>query len=226
MTTIKPWLHRYNYIADFYDTVNKIYETSYVNAYPVTYYSLDFDASIMDKEQLNAGTYERFGIGELSGALWKKIYMLPVFGIDSVTPRNTADEKGVTLSEEERTKIVFPSTYGIVPNEWDIVHFSQEFMMKTVDITPLFVVTNVSVSNWGDFKFYECSLKPAHTRDNVEKQISDYYMYLDMTRRIHGENIARLLLKLQGKSVILSDRLNDLYDEYTGFYLHSFIHDC
>ena len=47
-------------------------------AYPVTYYKVDWKNSIYDEDLMGA-SYEKHGLGQLSGIVWKKIQMLPVY---------------------------------------------------------------------------------------------------------------------------------------------------
>lgn len=218
--TIQPWIRKYQYIRDYYETVYNIYTEEYPG-YPINFYTVDWENSIYDRN-LMGGSYAKMGVGELSGIKWKKILLLPVYAIEQIQPENTADEKGVTMIESERTSCVLPSTYGLKPCEWDIVHFHQDFMFpnKPQDIEPLFIVQNVNLATYGEMTHYQMRLKVApFKRDQLEKQISSYHMFLEFTHKIHDIDVAAFLLKLQNKNTQLANRLKDLFHDPTGLYL-------
>jgi len=216
---MEEWIRKYNYISDYYDTVYKLYSTTYP-AYPVTYYQLDFDESIQDKETLMGGSYEKLGIGDLSGVKWRKILLLPVGNVEAVVPSQDASERGVTFDESESSSMTIPTDYGILPNENDVVNFSQEFMMNSLDIGPLFVVSNVNMATYGDITIYQCQLKIApFDQTQIDNQISTYHMFLESTKRIHPIENAELILKLQNRDITISEWCNDLYNNVSGFYL-------
>jgi len=217
---MENYIRKYNYIKDYYETVYDLYAENYPG-YPVTYYALDNENSVMDRENLMAGAYERQGVGKLSGFLWRKISMLPVFGIEQIQPTQDSGEKGLTYQQSENTQISFPSKYNFRPSENDIIHFSQEFLKKAaLDIKPLFVVSNVNLATYGEITMYQCVLKPApFSRDELEKQISSYWMFMNLDKKIHRADNAQLMLRLQNKSEQLSDRLRTLFHDPTGTYL-------
>ena len=218
--TIQPWLRKYQYIQDYYLTLYNIYTEEYPG-YPITLYVVDWENSIYDRN-LMGGSYKKMGVGELSGIKWKKILLVPVYAVEQIQPENTADEKGVTMIESERTSCVLPSTYGVVPGEWDIVHFSQNFMYphKPQDIEPLFVVNNVNLATYGNLTHYQMRLKVApFKRDELEKQVTTYHMFLEFTHKIHDIDTSAFLLKLQNKHSLLSNRIKKLFHDPTGLYL-------
>ena len=152
---MQTYLQRCNYAQSYYEYAYNIKAACYYG-FPVTYYSIDWKNSMYD-ETLMAGTYEKIGVGELSGMKWKKILLLPVREVEPITPTNTAGEKGLTMHESEVNSIVFPSQYGIKPYEWDIVHFSQSFMFPDIgDDTPIFVVTNTDPATMGTMTEWRC----------------------------------------------------------------------
>ena len=216
---MEPWLRKYNYVEDYFNTAHKIYEKVY-QGFPVTYYSIDFDNSVMDLEQLNAGTYEKDLVGPLSGTRFLKILMLPVFSVEPVQPRLNADERGLTTRDSMRTQLAFPDTYNLKPNVGDVVWMSQDFMMKTVDTQPLLIVNNVEYSNWGDYVFYKCDLDIApFSREQLELQISEYFSFHNFYKRIYRQNVSRLLVKLEEKAEESTATVNGLFEDACGFYL-------
>ena len=216
---MQPWIRRYNYISDYYNTIYNIYTNVYTG-YPVTYYSVDWNESVYDKK-LMAGSYEKNGVGTLTGIKFKKILLLPVYGIEQITPSNSAGEKGMTMFESETSNISFSSDYGIKPYEWDVVHFSQDFMSPdNNDDSPVFVVRNTSPATYGNMTHWQCALRVAPYRlGDVKQQISSEYMFLEFTKRIHRLDTAAILIKLQQRSGSISDNLRDLFHD-TGFYLY------
>jgi len=215
---MQPWIRIYNYISDYYNTIYDIYSKVYPG-YPISYYSVDWENSVYDKK-LMAGSYEKNGVGTLTGIKFKKILLLPVFGIEQITPNNSAGEKGLTMHETETSTISFSSNYGLTPSEWDIIHFSQDFMSPdNNEDGPVFVVRNVNPATYGNMMMWNCSLKVAPYRlGDVKKQISSEYMFLEFTKSIHRLDTAAILLKLQQNSNSISDELKDMFHG-TGFYL-------
>ena len=221
---MEAYLRKFNYISDYYNTVYGYYSKHFLNGYPVTYFSIDWDASVVDKTQLKAATYEKFGVGELSGLKFKRILMLPVYAIQQVQPNYSADQRGYTMTDSERTEFAFPSDYGIKPYPWDVIHFSQEFMKTSntpsKDIDPLFVVMNVNKATHGDKTHHQCPVKVApFKRTDLLKQVSSTYMFLEFTKKVHRVDTANLLLKLQKKNKIIKNKLDSSYKQSTGFYL-------
>jgi len=215
---MQPWIRRYNYISDYYNTVYDTYSKVYPG-FPITYYSIDWQESIYDKK-LMAGSYEKNGVGSLSGIKFKKILLLPVFGIEQINPNNSGGERGLTMHETETSTVSFSSNYGLIPYEWDIVHFNQNFMSPdNNDDGPVFVVRNTNPATHGRMVMWNCQLKVAPYRlGDVKKQISSEYMFLEFTKKIHRLDTAAILLKLQQRSGSLSENLRSIFHN-TGFYL-------
>ncbi len=213
-----PGIRRYNYISDFYWTQNQYSAHKLMPAYPVTYYNIDWDNSVYDKD-LMAGSYERHGVGQLSGMKWNKIQMLPVYWSETLQPQNSADEKGVTSRDSEITNIVIPTEYGLKSTAWDFVHFSQAFMFEASDFSPIYVVTNVDNSTHGTINYDKLTLKvtSATKLTKLETQISENYMFLELTKRIHQIQAASVLLKLQTRHDALQEQSHAMFHN-TGFY--------
>lgn len=215
---MQPWIRRMNYIQDWYSTQNEMYAKE-APAYPVDYYSLDLEKSVYDKE-LMGGSYEKYGVGQLSGMVWKKIQLLPVYYVEQIQPMYNADEKGLTLKDSELSGLVIPSIYGIKPTEWDFIHFSQKFMFDASDFTPIFVMKNLELSTYGSVNYYKVTLKvtDSQTLPLLNQQLSGIYMFLEFTKRIHEIQTASLLLKLQNKHENLSKKLERFFHSI-GIYL-------
>lgn len=218
---MQQYITNYNYINDYYKTVYDFYSTHYPK-YPVTYYNIDWDASIYD-EKMMAASYEKWGIGELSGMKWNKIQMLPVYGVDTVQPSFNADESGYTLRDSEMSGMAIPTTYNIQPYPWDVVRFDQSFMMKGLETTPTFVVTNVELATFGEITHYRLRLQVIggqNIAEDLEKQLEDRFSFVETTRSIHRVDAAYVLFGLESKNNDVVNIVNNKMSN-TGFYLEN-----
>ena len=219
---ITPWVRKFNYIEDYFRVLFEIYSEHYIASYPTTYFSKDMETSVLDTENLNAGSYEKGGVGELSGIRWKRIQMLPVFGVETVQMTQDSGEKGgMTFRDGASTQVVFPSLYGLLPLEGDVVDLSFGYKTSAVNTKMLFTVNNINMAHQGDFfQIYQLQLKMApFTKEELGKQISEDWMFYEFTKTILPLTNVRRLLKLQENSINLTTQLNNLYDRQTGFYL-------
>jgi hypothetical protein len=218
---LEKYIRNYNYIADFYRNVYELYSSHYP-AYPITYYNFDPENSVYD-EKMMGGSYEKNGLGELSGVKFRKIQQLPVYGVEAIQPSYTGSETGFTTTDSEMTSITFPTIYGIVPYPGDVVLFNQEFMMKGLESDVAFVVKNKELATYGDITHYRLRLGPAGSgRGNaitkVEKQISSRYFFLESTKKIHPTEIALIMLNLESNHTQCVEKVNDKVHTI-GFYL-------
>lgn len=219
--SFRPWLRRTNYINDYFWTIYNYYSQNYTK-YPVTYYSIDRDNTIWDDEKLNAGSYERLGIGDLSGVKFKKIYFLPVYGVEQVQPQQDSGEQGLTFKESIVTNILIPSTIGIKPLENDFVNLNFGFDTETINEN-MYVVTNLNLAHHGQFfNIWQCNLRTAsgNKAADIDKQVTSYWKYLEFTKQIHPIENANLLLNLQQKCSKITENINNIsMDKKTGFFL-------
>lgn len=217
---MKEYIRRFSYIQDYYWTQNQWAADLYVASYPVTYYMIDWENSIYD-ENLAAASYEKYGLGELSGMIWFKIQMVPVFQIEQIQPNYNADERGLILKDSDISSIVMPSKYVIQPREWDFIHFHQDFMFHNDEKGPLFVVKGTEMSTHGEINYRKLNLKVTDRSsfEKIESQISTHYMFLEFTKEVHPINTARQLLNIQNKNGLLSKQLEGLYHK-CGLYLN------
>jgi len=217
---MQPYTRIYNYFQNYYDTIYNIYSEHYP-AYPTIYYSIDWNNSTYDKNILDAGTYEKNGIGELTGIKFKKILFLPVYGIEQIQPIYNSDERGHNMFDSERTQVIIPSNYGLIPGEWDVVHFIQDFISpENFENGPMFVIHNVNPATIGNMTHFQCKLKAApYSLQFVKNQVISYYMFVDHTKKIHRLDTAHTMNKLLQRSIILTEHINNLFNNCTGFYL-------
>ena len=216
---MQPYIRKYNYISDYFWTYAEWASNLVVGSYPVTYYNVDWENSVYDKD-LMGGSYEKYGVGKLSGIKWRKIQMVPVFSIETMNIAPNADETGLTIGQSEYTSFVIPSEYNILSTEWDFVHFQQDFMFHRKESSPIFVVTSVNPSDDADIGYNKISIKPVYSDALalLENQISSRFMFVEFTKRMHEINTANLLLKLESKHEQITEQLENLTSR-TGLFL-------
>jgi len=220
MSLIQPWMREYSYLNDYFWTLYQYYNESF-SAYPVNYFSVDYENTIWEDTKLRAGAYDKAGVGDWSGMFWKKIFTLPVFGLQQVQPNVSSSERGLAYHDSLSTELAFPDSYKFKPQEGDIVDLTFGFSTESIKITPLYVVTSVYMAHTGVYnQMWQCKLKIApFNLTELEKQISDYYMFMNTTHKILPIDKADLLLKLEERVGTISGTLNTLFNDASGFYL-------
>lgn len=221
MVRLKPWIRTYNYMEDYFLLLYKIYAEAYIASYPVTYYAIDLEKSTGDIDIIGAGTYERHGIGPLSGYKFKKIEMFPVYGIEPIRPTMTSDEKGgITYLQNAGTRIVFPSIYGLIPSENDIIDLSFGYHSITPKDKMLYVASAVNIAHQGDgYQLYEITLKPSTVKlENLDKQISEYFIFYEHTKSVIPKSNAIFLLKIITEMSNISSELSNKFNKSSGTY--------
>ncbi len=206
----------YKYIHDFQDLVYRYY-SKHAIAFLTTYYNLDKDNTIWDNTDLLDGAYER--VGDLTGIKFNKYLLLPVFFITEVSTAYDGSEIG--FIKEGNCELVIPSSYGVLPYEGDIVKMEQDYLRKTNDIYPTFMVTGKETSVNTDLRFYKLKVEifQSKTTDEVDQQLTDIFVFLDYTKKIYTLDDATFLTRMVYKNDKMSDRLNNLFDANSGLYL-------
>jgi len=214
------WIRIYNYIEDFFKLIYDIYGTAYIASYPVTYYSIDMKNSVLDNDELLSGSYEKGGVGPLSGVRWKKIYMLPIYSVDQVRMDYQSSDRGIIY--EPSSQFILPSLYGIQPLENDVVDLSYGYLKphQLDEVKMLYSVTSVNLAHQSDyFQLYLINLKNSpFDKYQIDKQVSGHYQFYDLAKKILPASNAIKLLDLQNKIVFMSKTVNLLFDR-CGFYL-------
>lgn len=220
--SIQPWLRDYNYINDYFWTLNQYYEKVY-RAYPCNYYSINRTDTVWDDTKLLGGSYEKNGVGELSGVKFNKISMLPVFGIDPIVPNSENGESGSTFKSSLITKILIPSTYGISPLAADCVDLNFGFNADSPKIRPLYLVSGIDVSHHGEYyKFYNLKLTVApYSLDEIEEQISEYFIFHNSIKKILPLPKSKMLFTLESRFTNINISLDTIYDTSTNLYIKS-----
>ena len=198
----------HNYINEYQELVYQYYSKEYVS-YQVIYYNIDKDESIIDKDILEGGSYSL--VGELSGWKWKKIYFLPVFFIEPITNLTyESTERG--LIQEAETSFVFPSSYGITPNEQDLVYFPTILNPKDDQNNPIFIIKSIEEDIIARVHFYKCTCNILkYDRKDIDKQVSKSYIFVDYLKRIYPIDIGKSLIELINNLPILTHNLHKHY---------------
>ena len=91
----------------------------------------------------------------------------------------------------------------------------------STNIEPLFVVTNIDLATYGSITHWRNKLAIAPVkRDEVEKQVTSHWMFLEFEKRIVSLDLAIMLLKIQKRNEKLSERMDSIFNDQTGFYLN------
>jgi len=219
---LTPWIRSFNYIEDYFRTLYELYSGAYIASYPVTYYSINQKQTVWENDQLLTGSYEKVGVGSLSGVKWNSIHMFPVFAIESATPTTEQGEKGIQYYTNLNIQLSFPSIYGLIPIENDLVDLSFGYKVSSIDLKMLYIITSVQVAHVGDiFQMYRLSIKSAPiTKDMLDKQIADRYYFYDYNKKIIPYSNTKRLLNMQLKYSELVEDINyNIFNPETGLYL-------
>ncbi len=213
--SIQNWERLYYYIHEYQNLIYDYYSKHAV-AFLVTYYNINTETTVWEDEKLFGGYYEK--IGDLSGVRWNKYVLLPIYFITEVQTVFEGTETG--LIKQNESEIVIPSSYGIQPYHNDIVKFEQEYLKPTNDTYPLFSVTGIEKSANTDRTFWKCRIKTeqSKTTEQLERQISDIFVFYDYTKSVHTIDNAIFLTRLMQKHEGIKGKLTSLYDRNSGFY--------
>lgn len=210
-----------NYANDYIDLVNDYYSHWNLNTVKVTYYNLDIENSVIDKEKLDGGTYEM--VGDKSGWRWRKILELPINGLSAVNTTPVNDEKGTTNSEK-LLDAFFPRTTGVVPKVHDFVSFdhfnvNNHFVLNN---PPLYEVVNIEKSNDFELGFYKINMKISYvTKDAIDMQLHDILNFVDFEKKLYGIDEAIILQKILEQKC--ENKIKKLFDQKTGLYCETII---
>lgn len=203
-----------DYFVDYWKTLYGYY-AKHAQAYLVTYYHLDKDATIWDNTDQMGGYYEK--IGSLSGVRWKKILTLPVFFIEETSTIFEAQEIG--LVNEGNTGFVIPDAYGFQPYANDIVKVYQNYVQED-DRYALFLVTAVQKQTPGDKTFWKCGCKveQSRTSSELDLQVSENLIFYDYDKKIHQLSEASSMTRMLSKNETIRGNLKNLFDDNSGLY--------
>jgi len=205
----------YWYIHDYQNLIYDYY-SKHAIAFLTTYYNIDTEKTIWDNVNLIDGAYER--VGELTGIKFNKYLILPVFFITEI---NTAyDGNEIGLIKEGNCELVIPSTYGIEPYEGDVVKMEQDYLRTANDIYPTFIVTGKETSTNMGKTFYKLKVEKfqSKTTEQVDKQVTNLFVFFDYTKKIYPLNEATFLSRMLVKNHELNSNITEVFDPNSGLY--------
>lgn len=214
--TLQKYERIYDYIHEYQRLVYDVY-SKHAISFLTTYYHIDVQETIWDDQNLMGGSYER--IGELSGIMFHKILLLPVFFPDEISTAFDAQEIGYV--KEGETSIVIPSTYNFIPLPGDKVKFEQSFLRQTNDIYPIYTVGGIEKSTNTDLVFYKLKVKVEQsiTEEQLQRQVSNIYSFFEYSKQIYTLQNAQELANLLQRNSLLRERIKQsFYDSNSGFY--------
>jgi len=213
----EKWARKTNYSKNYFKFFYDSYIDKYEASYPCDYYSIDHVNSVYDDEYLQAGTYEKYHVGELSGMRWNKIFRFPLLNVEGIQPTMDSNEQGLSYKDTMISTITFPEKYGLIPNPGDFVDLSFAFTKMGLNSHPIFVITNINLAHIGnDNNLYQLPIRISSCRpDELEKQINNYYMFYDLNKKILPLTNVKLLNKITNRYNNLSQDIfleNKFYD--------------
>jgi len=206
----------YDYIHEYQRLVYEVY-SKHAIAFLTTYYHIDVQETIWDDEELTGGAYER--VGELSGIMFHKILLLPVFFSEEIT--TVFDGQEIGYIKEGETSLVIPSTYNFIPLPGDKVKLEQAFLRQVNDTYPVYTVTGIEKSTNTDLVFYKLKVKVEQsiTEEQLQDQVSSVYSFFEYSKKIHTLDNAQKMTELLRRSADLRGRIKQsFYDTNSGFY--------
>lgn len=215
LDNIQKYNRVYEYIADYHRLLYDYYSKHAV-AFQVTYYNYDVPNIVWDNDKLFGGSYET--TGDLSGKVWNKILLLPVYFMEEVT--SVFDGQDIGYVKEGRTSFVIPNTYGITPYPGDFVKFDQTFLRQTNDIYPVFKIEGVEVHPNTDYRQWKliAQVYQSKTTEHIDRKVSNIYSFVEYDKKIHTLADAQFMTRLLIKNENLRSKLKDFFDQNSGFY--------
>ena len=211
----QKWFNINQYPLDYYEFLYQYYSAFGVRT-PVTYYSLDLSNSVYDGDLLDGGTYEQ--MGNLSGLLWKKINMLPVYQLEQLNFAMNADESGVYYPNLA-TSFYLPASYELRPRVHDFMVYEQisERDDPFKASLPMYEVVNVEKATSADVTFWKVVLNnTSRSKRDIEDQLSGNFTFVDFEKQIYPTSDAILLQKFILKNSNL--KVNDFWKQHIGLY--------
>ncbi len=212
----QKWLQINEYPLDYFELLYQYYSAAGIRL-PVTYYNFDLPNSVKDDEVLDGGSYEL--MGNLSGYLWKKIMMLPVYNIEQINFALNADESGVGF-QGKQTSLFIPTSYEFQPMIHDFLMYDQIMWRQDpfqAD-TPLYEVVNMEKASTANISFWRLTLQgSSKTKEQIEQQLSGNFTFVDYEKRIYRTSDAIHLTKQRVKNSSIP--LNDFFRERIGLYV-------
>lgn len=212
---MENWYRFYFYPDEYLKTVYQYYAVHGV-AYPCTYYHCDLEHSIYDNDMLDAASYET--LGDLSGLVWEKINLLPIYNCEIMSPSFTVDEKGVTKSNQE-TSFNIPTEYNIFPTNFDYIYF-YPFDSNEKNKTENFYrikhferATNTDITFW---KIYVTTSH--HLKNQIDKQIIKNLTFIDWLKAIYSNEQSIQIINQLEQTKENDKFFDEFYSPNSGLY--------
>jgi hypothetical protein len=224
---MQKWFSISEYSRDFLRLVYRYYADCGIS-YVGTYYSLNIPVSTTDLSILDGGSYEL--TGDMSGLMWNRIFMFPLYNIEYISNNFTADEKGFGKFDQV-SSFNFPSIYGIKPQPHDHVIFEETILNNDNDEyflgidqtghnndTPVYQIINFEKATNTSVSFWKCSVKITHRKErNFDAHIYENYVFVDLEKKIFNSEIGTFLFNLTDRNKKLQG--NRFFKENIGYYL-------
>ncbi len=214
--SIQNYFRYYQYIEDYWRMQFDLY-SKHALSYLVTYWQINKEKTVWDKDIMQGGSYER--IGNLSGMKYNRFLLLPIYFPDEINTSFNGSELG--LVKDQETSIVIPSSYGITPYAGDILKLDQHYLQND-DTYPFFIVSNIEISPNTNRRYWKLKIK-IWQMDKIEyilNQTEDTYVFFEYTKNILSLEDATRLAQLMSQNEELKNKIKNYYDENSGF-IHS-----
>jgi hypothetical protein len=216
----QSYVRKYNYIQDYFHTVYERYITTYP-AYPVNYYAVDRDNTIWHDTEFRGGTYDKNGVGELSGKKFKKILELPVFQLTSIQPTTDSAEFGITTKASLQGSLCIPQAYNLKPTMEDVIDINSGLKNTGNPSKVLYIISNIDYAHYGDeFNIYKCTIQVASfDKVDIETQLSSIWRFYGPSKTIIPASNAATLYKMIGRAEKISTDVKAMYHCNSSLYL-------
>ena len=214
----QKFLDSYSQFAlEYFKELTQYYQNWTLPNVNVTYYSLDIENSLIDEDKLVGGPYET--VGKLSGLRWRKYLNVPFSNVEPFSTNDSADEKGVTISER-RTSMKIASSTHLECHVHDFVCFTDLKDSSTYKLRnpPLFEVIDVEESPDFDVGFFKVSCKISYIPMNeIDKQVDGLFNFFDYEKKIYGIDDSICMQQLIEQ--IQFGVCNNFFNKNTGLYM-------
>ncbi len=214
MAGIQNYFRLYNYVKE-YEKMQLDFFAKHALAFPITYWNIDPEKTVWDRDIMQGGAYER--IGDLSGIKYNKFLLLPIYFPDEILTSFNGTEVGVV--KDQQTTITIPSAYGITPYEGDIIKLNQGYLQED-DTYPFFIVTNREIAPNTDKRFWRLTIKiwQMDKIEYIEKQTEATYVFFEYDKKIYPLDEATRMAKLLSQNEDLKVKLEKTWNPNSGFY--------
>ena len=227
-TSSQNWRSVTQYTNEYLDLVYRYYAEAGIS-YICTYYNLNLAGSVIDDHTLDAGSYEQ--LGELSGLLWNRVMLFPVYNTETIQNTFISDERGMGKFDQI-SSFNFPTIYGLKPNIHDYVIFedvkldeepSQHYRQQSItdhykeSKKPVYEVIHYEKAANTDQTFWKTNLKIDQiTKPQIDLQLSGDYSYFDMEKHIYNTDETSTMYKMLEKNRLIE--ANKFFKQNCGFY--------